>query len=239
MSTQSGKGLSTMKRMRTATRSGFTLLEAAITLSIVTVGVLAMMDAQSAFVRANLWSNHSATGGYLADELREMTVGLPKHDPTLGFPSSGSFGPEPFETTIDDFDDLDDFDGLVFGDGGDFPGPVDAFGRVIPEIDVNGVIVTDETTGAELPASGWTQEIMVTKVEPFDSGTVLDDDFFRIGSASSGTASGNYEIGLPGTMTPPMAIDEFPLRVEVRVTYTPEGASAAVLDDIATSWIVP
>ena len=101
-----------------AAPGGFTLIEAAMATVIIGVGVLAMIDAQTAFIRANVWSNHAASATFLANEIREYSRKLPRHDPVSGLVIDGGllhgWGPDEGEVTVDDFDDLDDFDGIVF-----------------------------------------------------------------------------------------------------------------------------
>jgi len=202
---------------------GFTLLETAMTLVIIGVGVLAMVEAQSAFIQSNLWSSHAATGNFLAQEIREFTRSFPKHDPVRSLdPNNGyAFGLEPGEVIIGDFDDLDDLDGLRFGLEGNAEGPINALGEVIPEINLDGSIALDNT-GAPIPMKGWAQAVTVEKVEPFDSSITRDDGYFR--DVDQG--------GLP-----PLAVDAFPVRVTVVVTYTPIGG--AELEMARVSWIVP
>src|SRR4051812_36297452 len=65
-------------------RRGFTLLETALAMVIVMVGVLAMIEAQGAFIQSNGWSSHEATATYLANEIRERMRSLPRHDPVTG-----------------------------------------------------------------------------------------------------------------------------------------------------------
>ncbi len=222
------------RRARRAQARGFTLIEAAMAVIIIGVGVLAMVDAQQAFVRANLWSSHAASATFLANEIREYTRHLPKHDPVEsvvidgGSPGAGTlygWGPNTGEIDVSDFDDLDDFDGISFSyignadfSDGDLPGPIDAFGNVIPEITIEG----DEfTTGGvvDLPMQGWTQTVIVEKVEPFDTATAVADWEDR--SATSGPA-----------------VDEFPLRVSVEVYY--QGINDIEGELITTvSWVVP
>ena len=62
-------------------RRGFTLIETALATVIIGVGVLALVDSQAAFLASNAWSTQTATANYLANEIREMTRRLPKHDP--------------------------------------------------------------------------------------------------------------------------------------------------------------
>ncbi|MEZ6317789.1 MAG: hypothetical protein R3B49_03395 [Phycisphaerales bacterium] len=107
---------------------------------------------------------------------------------------------------VDDFDDIDDFDGITFSDvgtpgldDGDLPGPIDAFGNVIPEITVDGDPMVSGSTVTQA-MTGWSQTVIVEKLEPFDTSTVVPDWEDR--SASGGPA-----------------VDEFPLRVSVEVRY--------------------
>jgi len=138
------------RRTRRAPR-GFTLIESALATIIVGVGVLAMMSAQQAFHQKNSWSTHASTGTWLANEIREMTLNLPRHDPVTG---NANWGPEGNEVSIDDFDDLDDFDGSL-GDGVIFSdeldnGPVNAHREIIANM------------------AGWSQTVRVYNVDPFD-----------------------------------------------------------------------
>jgi prepilin-type N-terminal cleavage/methylation domain-containing protein len=224
-------------RCRARARRGFTLIETALTTVIVGVGVLALMEAQQAFLTSNNWSTHSTTATYLANEVREFTRKLPRHDPVTGlyFETSGStttlrgWGPETGETQIDDLDDIDDFDGLVFtpdGDtdpsDGDLPGPIDGFGSVIPEILADGSMLVDGQNNP-LPLRGWSQQVIVDKLDPSNTSVVRDDAYF-----------------VPPN--PPIfdgiAVDRFPLRVTVNVRF--QGPNEAQPNTVATLvWIVP
>src|SRR5690606_37310641 len=85
-----GRRRSASGRARTA-RLGFTLIETALATIIVGVGVLAIVAAQQAFHKQNAWSTHAAIATYLGNEIREMTLNLPRHDPVTG---SAIWGPE-------------------------------------------------------------------------------------------------------------------------------------------------
>ena len=159
------------------TRRGFTLLETALAMVIVMVGVLAMIEAQGGFIRSNSWSSHEATATYLANEIRERMRVLPRHDPVSGLtvvtggsgqPQAQGVGRENGEVTVLDFDDIDDYDGVAFGQNGNFDGPIDGFGTIIPETDINGVVQIDPQTNQPLPLQGWTQSVSVEKVDPYD-----------------------------------------------------------------------
>lgn len=130
-------------------RRGFTLIETALATIIVGVGVLAIVSAQAAFHQKNEWSTHASTGTWLANEIREMTFNLPRYDPVT---ANATWGPEPNEASIDDFDDVDDFDGTA-GDGIIFSsglgnGPINARREII----------------ANMP--GWSQTVFVYNVDP-------------------------------------------------------------------------
>lgn len=226
-------------RSHARARGGFTLIEAALATVIIGVGVVAMVEAQQSFIRSNLWSSNAATGTFLANEIRELTRNLPRHDPVTGLYLEGSetgsgtlvgWGPESGEVLVTDFDDLDDFDGISFSDigtagwdDGDLPGPINAFGEVIPNINIDGTVAeADPDTGAVQPMAGWTQTVIVQKVSPFDTNTVVPD-------AQTEPASGSFR---------GRDVDEYPLRVTVEVTYLAPFATEPELV-ARVSWIVP
>lgn len=220
-------------------RSGaFTLLETALATVIVGVGVLALVEAQTAFLRSNNWSSHSATATYLANEIRELTRKLPKHDPVNGLFMQGTgtsatlvgWGPATGSVTVDDFNHLTAFDGMRFASNGsagfsdgDLPGPIDAFGAIIPQINDDGSIVRDRE-GNPVPMTGWAQIVTVQKVDPFNASVVYNDN---------ATLPANTGTGFSG-----LAVDQFPLRVTVRVTF--RGQFDSQESTVASvSWIVP
>lgn len=213
-----------VRRSRTSRRSGaFTLLEAALTMVILGVGVLAMVDAQSAFIQSNLWSSHAATATFLAQEIREFSRPLSRHDPVRGLnaDSDYAFGLDAGEVVIGDIDDVDDLDGLVFGGEDNMPGPISATGAVIPEIGLDGAVLLD-SEGNPVPMVGWVQAVTVEKVEPYDTSVSRSDDYWRE----------TEQDGLP-----PLGRESFPLRVTVVVSYTPGVGSTIELARV--SWIVP
>jgi len=227
------------RRSLSHSEGGFTLIESAMATVIIGIGVLAMVDAQSSFITANSWSSHAASGTYLANEIREMTRNLPKHDPVVGFfieDDGGSgvlhgWGPDAGEVTVDDFDDIDDFDGLTFSftgtagfDDGDLPGPLNAFGEIIPDISMDGIEAGATVNGVFTGSAmyGWSQQVTVQKVDPFDPSVVLADNFIEV---PNGAFLGRE-------------VDEYPLRVTVRVFYQ---AANAITPDLVTEvmWVVP
>ena len=230
-------------RTTTRTRGGFTLMETALATVIIGVGVLAIIEAQQAFLRTNSWSTHASTATYLANEVREMTRTFPRHDrfagglyfTTPGDPATlNGWGPESDETSILDFDDLDDFDGLVIGDATTLPdgftlntripGPIDAFGDVIPETLWSGETEMIEVDGEEqmVAMRGWTQLVSVEKVDPLDYNAVVTDAAFQT------DAEGDII----------RDVDRYPVRVTVTILYQGEFDQEA--PPITTvSWIVP
>jgi hypothetical protein len=127
-------------------RGGMTLIETALATIIIGTGVLAIMLAQQAFHRQNAWSTLAATGTRLGNEIREMTLNLPRHDPVT---ATAYWGPEPWEETLHDYNDLDDFDNAIFSDALS-NGPINARREVIPNM------------------TGWAQIVYVDKVDPFN-----------------------------------------------------------------------
>lgn len=224
-----------------ARAGGFTLLETAMATVIIGVGVLAMIDAQQAFMTSNTWSSQAASATLLANEIRELTRGLPKHDPVIGLVvqtdgSTGAatltgWGPDAGEVTVEDFDDIDDFDGITFSNtgtpdhtDGDLPGPLNAFGEVIPAIARDGSVLGEDVNGVfELRAvDGWSQTVTVTKLDPFDTGTTYQP------AATLAAAGGR----------PAVPVDGFPLLVTVEVRYQgPNMIDAQLVGEV--SWIVP
>ncbi len=135
---------------RTPYRRGFTLIETALATVIVGTGVLAIVSAQQAFHIKNNWSTHASTATLLGNEIREMTLSLPRHDPVNGL---AYWGAEPNELWVGDFDDVDDFDGdddgLIFSAAlGN--GPINARREVIANMD------------------GWSQIVRVYNIDPFN-----------------------------------------------------------------------
>lgn len=210
--------------------AGFTLLETALAMIIVMVGVLAMIEAQGEFMRSNNWSSHEATATYLANEIRERMLNLPRHDPVSGLslvsgptgPQAQGVGRESGEVTVQDFDDIDDYDGVAFGANGNFDGPIDGFGTIIPEVDVNGVVRIDPGTGLPMPLQGWTQSVTVEKVDPYDYSTVRSWAYLE---PANGAFAGR-------------AVDKFPLRVTVSVSYQSAFQTTAEVVTVM-SWIIP
>jgi hypothetical protein len=224
----SSAGLPDAHRRRPGPRA-FTLLETSFALVVIGVGVLAFIEANQAFLQNNGWSSRAATATFLANEIRELMRHNPRHDPVTGLYFTGTgagavlqgWGIEAGEVDIDDLDDVDDFDGLSFGADGNFEGPINATGEVIPETDVTGAIVMGPGE-RPVPLRGWTQRVVVEKINPDDFGDVVADAAF--------IAAGG---GHPGR-----AVDRYPLRVTVIVEHTDPNTGTSQ-EITRVRWVVP
>lgn len=172
---------------------GFTLIEAALTMVIVGTGVLAMVSAQQAYHIRNEWAQRTGTAQMLANEVREITLVMPHHDPITGDanlgPESNEEGgtPDP-QVDVVNYDDLDDFAGTINGAGNGagvtFNPPINGLRLTIDDLDQ------------------WSQVVTVQKVLPEDVDLTLplttDSDFMRV------TVSVRYQgpqMGVPEEVT--------------------------------------
>lgn len=140
---------------------GFTLIEAALATVIIGTGVLAILAAQQAYHRKNDWAQRTGTAMLLANEIRELTLTLPQHDPITG---TANMGPEAGET-IASYDDLDDFAGPVTGGVGagvTFNPPINALRQTIPDLEGWSQVVKVENVLPDNISSTFTQNLGTT-----------------------------------------------------------------------------
>jgi len=88
-------------------REGFTLIEAAIAVMVVGLGIVSLVHAMGAGTRVNATGRDITTATFLAQEVREWTLGLPFSDPDPGDADNppGPDGSDP-HMFVDDLDDL-------------------------------------------------------------------------------------------------------------------------------------
>ena len=134
---------------RTRMRRGFTLIEAMLTTVIVGTGELAIVGAQQAYHQKNAWAQRTSTALLLANEVRELTLDLPMHDPMEGT-TEPNLGPEANESGYLDYDDLDDFAGPIdaatrTGSGLLIDPPINALGQEMAQLTGWSQFVTVET----------------------------------------------------------------------------------------------
>jgi len=149
------------RRLRRA--AGFTLIEAALTTVIIGTGVLAIVAAQQAYHMKNDWAQRTGTAQHLCNELRELTMNMPMHDPISGATTMGS---ESDEFDIADYDDLDDFAGTVseagYGDGTTFAPPVNALRSEIEGMDNWRQVIEVENVLVDNVSATFTQPLGTT-----------------------------------------------------------------------------
>ncbi len=98
---------------RKISRRGFWIVESAVAIAVIGVGVVALVGSQQAWHIQTVASEELATGMRLATEIREMTLLLPANDPITGV---STWGVEFGEVIPQDIDDLDDLDTAIFAD---------------------------------------------------------------------------------------------------------------------------
>lgn len=99
----------TPKKSVLTRRRGFTLIEAALVTTIISFGVLAMLQLLAVGTVSNNDGAEMSTAINLAKSLREMMVGMPIADPT----TPTHWGTEAGEN-LAFYDDIDDFDGKTY-----------------------------------------------------------------------------------------------------------------------------
>jgi Tfp pilus assembly protein PilV len=122
---------------RLSHRAGFTLIEAALVTTIISFGVLAMLQLLAAGTVSNHDGAEMSTAINLAKGVREMMVGLPIADPQ----TPTHWGAENGES-LATYDDVDDFDAKTYTP------PIDARKTSLTEFGV------------------WSQAIKVQSIDP-------------------------------------------------------------------------
>ena len=96
-------------KMAAGNCKGFSLAEVLIAIVLVGLSITALVMASSSFTMANGAGADLSTAEFLIEQIRELTVSMPVADPCS---VTWTFGAE--ESTLTEYDDVDDFDGLTF-----------------------------------------------------------------------------------------------------------------------------
>lgn len=101
-------------------KTGFSLIEVLVALVLVGIAIASLVAGSISFTKVTGTDVELTTAEFLIEQIRELTILLPVIDPETG---TDTFGPEPDEAALSDYDDLDDFDNF---DTAVFPAPIDA-----------------------------------------------------------------------------------------------------------------
>jgi hypothetical protein len=99
-------------------------MEMALSTIIVGVAVLAIVRLITAVTQQNFYAQKTTTALMLANNMRELMVGLPLSDPAAGI----HLGPDSGETNVSMFNDVEDFNGFVANP------PIDANRQALPNL---------------------------------------------------------------------------------------------------------
>ncbi|MFW6133238.1 MAG: prepilin-type N-terminal cleavage/methylation domain-containing protein [Planctomycetota bacterium] len=107
-----GDGARAPRRRRRADRRGFTLVEVAVAVGVVGVGITALLVAAASTTRVNDASRKLTQAALFVQEAREWTLSLPFSDPDAGDAGNppGPDGSDP-QDFVDDLDDLLGYEG--------------------------------------------------------------------------------------------------------------------------------
>jgi type II secretory pathway pseudopilin PulG len=136
--------------------AGFTLIEAAMAVAIVGLGVLASMSLFAACTQQTAAATRSTTALMLATHVQEAMVGLSFSDPGT---ATLHWGPEAGES-LATYNDVDDFDGKTFNP------PIDSQRAAIPS------------------QSQWSQQVDVMPIDPNLPGQNTDVAHLTIGKGT-------------------------------------------------------
>lgn len=133
-------------------RKGFSFVEILISIILVGLSIAALVGANNSFTMANGAGADLSTAEFLIEQVRELTTLLPVVDPAVT--TWTTLGPDPGETTLSSYNDVDDFDGFNSDSVG---GPIDANRSVLSAL------------------SSFTQSVTVERVSQTDFNVVVAD----------------------------------------------------------------
>ncbi len=108
---------------------GFSFVEILISIMLVGLSITALVVASNSFTQANGNGADISTAEFLIEQIRERTTLLPLVDPAVT--NWITLGPDPGETTVGSYNEVDDFDGFNSAALG---APVDAGGNLLNEL---------------------------------------------------------------------------------------------------------
>jgi len=127
-----------------ARQGGFTLIEAALTIVIVGVGIVSTFELFASLTRQNASASRMTTAMFLANNVQEMMADLPFSDP-----SGSGFGTEESAAGVSAFDDVDDFNNWKSDPGA----PISGQRVQIPELSKFAQRVTVSCVSTDAPTS--------------------------------------------------------------------------------------
>jgi type II secretory pathway pseudopilin PulG len=148
-------------------RRGWTLIETTLTTIIVGLAITALVKQVLATTQQSAYTLRLTTGSLLAENCREMMMGLPFADPMNG---TSGFGPDSGET-LATYNDIDDFDGFDSTNRPDI-----AVGQPVGVVDASRRVITETVGGTtQVPAEwvNWRQQIAVDPVDPTNFNTTF------------------------------------------------------------------
>lgn len=144
--------------------SGFSFVEILISIILVGLSITALVFASNSFTMANGAGADISTAEFLVEQIRELTTLLPVMDPAITFDEWTSLTAGADEPTVNDYDDVDDFNGF---DSSTLGAPIDANRNLLTAL------------------SAFSQSVVVQKVSKGDFNLVkaansTDTPFIRI-----------------------------------------------------------
>jgi len=155
------------RRPAAAGRRGFTLIEAAMVTVIIGVGVVAMLQLLAAGTVSNSEGTELTTAINLANNIREMSLGLAYYDPTDMAKTPPVYTWNTKEATVKDYGNIMDLDGAV-DTGNDSTDPATGYQKFQPPLDVRRDPITNY--------KDWAQWVKVETVSANAVATVLPHD---------------------------------------------------------------
>ena len=137
----------TIRSARGRRKQAFSLIEVAVAIIIISLGVVALLSAMYAGTRNNDMGQKLTHATFLAQEIREWTLKLPFSDPDEGDQGNPP-GPDGSDPQVF-VDDLDDLMGVTYGP------PRNGQGSAIADM------------------AGWSQTISITWRDPTDIATTV------------------------------------------------------------------